>query len=76
MSNVVKFPGLFNYCLDADGNFCGVYWKSPEDDIVQIDLDGAISVNCDRIPPKHLSRLMIMWLALHDPSVVNYDEVI
>ena len=74
--NVIAFPENFYYDIQDEGDtkvIHGVIWKRGDDELY-IGRDGGVQTNTDSIPKNELKELMIMWLALEYPDVIEWDE--
>lgn len=63
----------FGYIVDDTDKVTHIAYRGLEGDI-SIGLDGGLFVDADGISPDDLKHLFMMWLAMHDPSRVNFDD--
>lgn len=81
MGDILRFPEpaeKHGYTMSGD-TITGVYYKDGED-IIEIPLSGDLYLYqdgagmCNEIPKEDIKDLLIMWLAMLDPSVLKYDD--
>ena len=76
MAEIIELNDPFTYVMDRkEGKCIGVKWER-NNKFLSIFLNGQIvSFVYDDIPPHELKQLMIMWLSLKYPDVLNFDDL-
>lgn len=78
MDNVIQLNDPFSYILEQGPEketIVGVQRRNRDGSVLELHNDGFVGCYNDHFIPKHeLKQLMIMWLALNYPDVVNWDE--